>query len=314
MLFSRLLLLALIVALFAFETSAKGLWGSKRKKQDEAEEAEVDIGGETGFEASRRKAARASGGTSAGGSGSTLSKRSRSSEMNGVGSEIRSVVDLYISMLEEILLSPDFDKYVTPDAIQNMVAQIPGLTENPQIVAMLAAPELNDPVLLKQTLREGISAIRGYTDEIVELFSSPEKMEELISQLPADAREPARSLMRGDTSGIISMLDTVPGLTQAQKKLVTQLLKGNFAGMQDNLAEMLEDPETVESTRQQLLEHPEMVEMFGITLDVLEDKDRFAAFMRKGMDVLTDKDASSSEKASTATMAAKRLFGAARNA
>ena len=41
---------------------------------------------------------------------------------------------------------------------------------------MLDSPALKDPVMLKATILQGMQMIRGYTSEIVDFFSSPEKI------------------------------------------------------------------------------------------------------------------------------------------
>jgi len=65
-----------MIALSALQgTESKGLWGSKRKKEEHVEEQEISV--DSGFEASRRKAARAAGSTSTGNGAKTLSSRRR---------------------------------------------------------------------------------------------------------------------------------------------------------------------------------------------------------------------------------------------
>jgi hypothetical protein len=71
-----------------------------------------------------------------------------------MGDTIETMINMYISMMEELIESPEFETLVTPEAIKSMFGQIPGLSSQPELVAMLDSPQLNDPRLLKQTIQQ----------------------------------------------------------------------------------------------------------------------------------------------------------------
>ena len=308
---SLLILLALAVCLAVGE--GRGIWGS-RKKREEVEEQEVAA---TGFEASRRAAAAAA-----------LSSRERTaarvvaSESGSVktgfgtanfGNEVRGLIETYINMMEQAISTPDFQKTVTPEVIRNMLAQMPGLFENPQVAALMDSPEFTDPDKLMDTVRMGISSLRAYTNEIVALLNSPDKMTELIAQLPVEFQGAMYGMMKGDSSGVLELLDAIPNLTSAQKDVVKNLLSGNSKGLEQSMKSALGDQKQVEEARQQLLANPEMIEMMGIDASVLNDKKKFSEMMAKGMEALGDLGGTGGGDAEDfeAPAAAGKLFGRA---
>mmetsp|Transcript_8221 Transcript_8221/g.8222 ORF Transcript_8221/g.8222 Transcript_8221/m.8222 type:complete len:291 (+) Transcript_8221:91-963(+) len=275
MLFCVSLLMMIATQSFA----ARGMWGSNKKRKEDEEEDADDIAGGIGmgFETRNQMANKPKtggeinsfGGATTGGAG-------------GMGDTIETMINMYITMMEELVESPDFEALVTPEAIKSMFSQVPGLSSQPELVAMLDSPQLNDPRLLKQTIQQGMGAIRGYTSEIVDVFSSPAKMEQLLDQLPAEFKGPIQQLLKGDVSGVKDVLSSIPGLAPAQQSMLMNLLEGNMEGIASNAKQLLSDPDQTEAARQQFLENPQMAEMFGISEDVINDKVAFEGLMAQG--------------------------------
>lgn len=67
-----------------------------------------------------------------------------------------------------------------------------GLSSQPELVAMLDSPQLKDPAVLKETIQQGLQTIRGYSSEILEFFSSPDKISTMLDQLPDEVRVPIK--------------------------------------------------------------------------------------------------------------------------
>lgn len=264
--------------------AARGMWGSKRKR-DEDEDID-DIAGDmgAGFEVRHKMASNQQPDSRKAGAGSLNSLLS--SESSGLGESIESMLNVYLNLMEELVDSPDFDTMVTPEALATILEQIPGLSSNPEVSALLDSPAFTDPKQLKQTILQGMQAIRGYSSEIVDFFNSPEKIEMLLEQLPEEFKAPVAAMMQGDMSGIKKMLKKIPGLGAAQTDMLMNLFDGNVEAMVSGAKKLMSDPAQTEIARQQFLDNPGMAEMFGISQEVVNDKAQFAALMATGMNSL----------------------------
>lgn len=283
---ARLAVLILLLALcLAVSVGARGIWGSRKKR--EAEEVEVEVAA-TGFEASRRQAAAAAAYKQ--GDGAGVARRAEGAGAGtgfgsaNFGNEMRVVIEKYLGMMEEAIESPEFQASMTPEVLRTMLDQIPALADNPQVMAVLESPEFTDPDKLMQTIRTGMTSMRAHTNEIVSVLNSPEKIAGLVQQLPVEFRGALQGLLRGDTSGVLDLLDGIPNLTDAHKDMVKGLLSGNTKGIEQSLKSLMGDKSQLEAARQQMLANPEMMEMMGIDASVLQDKVKFAEMMSQGMD------------------------------
>lgn len=298
---------------FCLVVDARGIWGSRKKRE---EDVEVPA---SGFEASRRQAAAAAAYRQSEGAG--VARRADSTGAGAgsgfgsanFGNEMRAVIEKYLGMMEEAIESPEFQTSVTPEVLRNMLDQIPGLADNPQVLAIIDSPEFTDPDKLMQTIRTGLASMRAYTDEIVGVLNSPAKMAELVEQLPAEFRGAVQGLLRGDSSGVLELLDGIPNMTAAQKSMVKSLLSGNTKGIEQSLKSVLGDKSQLEAARQQLLANPEMMEMMGIDASVLQDKRKFAELMSKGMDAFADLSSDDAAEEDEAPLGGKR-FGSSQAA
>ena len=303
----RALHCASLVLMFSSNSlAARGMWGSKRKRDEDEDIDDISGGVGAGFETRHKMASNKMQTKSSGGTGSLGSLAGLAD--TGLSDSIEGMLNMYLNMMEELVESPDFESMVTPEAIAAMFEQVPGLSSNPEVVAMLDSPALRDPVMLKQTIVQGMQAIRGYTSEIVDFFKSPEKISMLLEQLPEDIKGPVNAMLQGDMDGIKGMLNKIPGLGAAQQNMLMNLLDGNMEGMASQAKKIMSDPDQTEAARQQFLANPGMAEMFGISEDDVNDKVRFEALMAKGMDSLLAGGADEADEESMKFKTKDRLY------
>ena len=261
---------------------SKGMWGAKKKR--ESDEAQlVEAGG--GFETSRRAAAAAM--AARGGAGAGLGSRFGT---GGVGSkefsdQVRLLIETYVTMMEQAVNSPEFAGTVTPEAIRGMVNQVPGLSDNPQVATMLDSPEFTDPEKLMETVRTGITTLKTYINDIVDALNDPTQVEAMVSQLPAEYQGAVTRMMAGDTSGVSSLLDDLPNITPAQKKMIKNLISGDLVGVTESARSMFNEKgsQQLEDARQMLLKNPEMLEAMGLDIATVMDEEKFAALMEQSL-------------------------------
>jgi hypothetical protein len=292
--------LLLTVLLLISAVDGKGMWG-RRKRQDEQE---VQPNG--GFEASRRAAAASA---TAFGRGDAAAAATDFGE--GVGSvkfgeELKQMIEMYIGLMENAISMPDFAKTVTPEAIRKMLDQVPGLSSNPQVAAVIDSPQFTDPDQLIETVRTGVATLRTYVNDLVDVLNDPVQMSQMVEQLPVEYQDMARRLLAGDTSGLASILDNLPGVTNEHKQMFKSLMAGDVSGLKRQMKGALADV-NVEDSRQALLKNPELLEALGVGPEVLEDPVKFAELMEQGLADLMAGDESGDEGEGEESVAS-RLF------
>lgn len=204
-----------------------------------------------------------------------------------VASTIEEFANMYIEFVEEMMKSEDFDKLVTPESIQGILQQFPGMAANPEVAELFQSPQLQDPEVLKQTLREGLNTVKAAIPELLNLINDPIRMAELMEQLPPEMQLLVEGMRTGDMSMFRSLVDNLPGLDSDQKAMLKSLMDGNTDILTDQLQKVLGDSDQIEAARQQFLESPEMAEALGIPMEVLNDPKQWASLMSQGMDALT---------------------------
>ena len=275
---------SLLLTFSSNSLAARGMWGSKRKRDEDEDIDDISGGIGAGFEVRHKMASTQQHDSKKTGAGSLSSLLA--SENSGLGESIESMLNVYLKLMEELVESPDFSTMVTPETLAAMLEQIPGLSSHPEVSALLDSPAFTDPKQLKQTILQGMQAIRGYSSEIVDFFNSPEKINMLLEQLPEEFRAPVAAMMQGDMGGIKKMLKNVPGLGAAQQDMLMNLFDGNVEAMVSGAKKLMSDPAQTEIARQQFIDNPGMAEMFGISEEVVNDKVQFAALMATGMNNL----------------------------
>lgn len=303
---TSLLLIAAFCAFLLFPmVEARGIWGSKRKR-DEVEDInmEATINGDlrsSSIAPSRLKTL------------SNIGSKSFDSPSN----EISKMIDAYISTMEELVNSPQFADLITPDTIRSMTQQIPGLSSFPEILTMIESPQFQDPEILKQTIKEGIKLIKAYSSQFLEILNDPSKIDELLAQLPLETRQAAEKLMSGDMTEFKSMIDNIPGLGSAQKKLLDDMMSGKTStadGLVDTVKELLADGSQIEEARQQFLQDPSMAEALGIPMEVVRDKKAWVELMQEQMKSLegalnSDNDAHAVDEDIFESSQSRKRFG-----
>ena len=340
--------LFLAVLLLPPSYAARGMWGSRRKQTEDENEDSISAGLSSGFERRNTMAARGAGRmaevevdtmgtrTNNRAAATTTGGRGGGNELAGmmgsnVADTVSNLLNMYLKMMEELVHSPDFETLVTPETMKTMFASLPGgmLDSNPEIAAMLDSPQFTDPILLKQTVLQGVEAIKLYSGEIVQMFNNPDKLMQMMDQLPPQARTAIEGLMSGDMSGLKNMLASIPGIDDSQRLMLSNMLDGNMGDLKGIASQaaknMLDnfDSSQTEEARQQFLANPAMAEMIGLTDDVLNDKVKFDELMSQGMEALmaaangddaeiaTPTDDESETASSTSS---SRLFKGARSA
>eukprot|EP00600_Ochromonadales_sp_CCMP1393_P006929 CAMPEP_0174954624 /NCGR_PEP_ID=MMETSP0004_2-20121128/530_1 /TAXON_ID=420556 /ORGANISM="Ochromonas sp., Strain CCMP1393" /LENGTH=283 /DNA_ID=CAMNT_0016202463 /DNA_START=40 /DNA_END=891 /DNA_ORIENTATION=- len=255
------------------------MWGSRRKKdvEDNAESAPE----ETNFKPPTSRHA------------ATTAKRHAGAAAGSFGgmsaSGMEEMLTTYLNMFEELLNSNDFDSIKTmlnPETIKTMLEQFPGAADSPEVATLMNSPEFNDPEMLRQTMKEGLQFIRSSASDIISMFSDPEKLDELLAQLPPEMRTLMESLQAGDLSGIKDLVRSFPGLEESQKNMLLGLMEGNTDALNNELQKVLGDSEQIEAARQQFLANPELAESMGLPMDLVRDPQKWAQMMAQGAETL----------------------------
>jgi hypothetical protein len=278
-----LALLVIMIAL-AIVVDGKGMWGSRKKKEREEDSdsiasASIDLAGDV------RK--------------SRPGKSQRMAAPNPIAeaaSEVENTILMYLDLAGQYLEGDEFDQYITPDAIQNMINMIPAdALENADVAAFINSPELLNPDVLKMSMREGLKGLRVYAAQIAQVINAgPEAMDEMISQLipglPTETRQMYLNLMNGDTSQLAAMVDGIEGIDPAQKAMFKGLLSGETYDpasiqkmFQAQISQVMGDSNQLEETRRQFLASPETAYALGITEEQLSDPEKWAELMEDGM-------------------------------
>lgn len=152
---------------------------------------------------------------------------------------------------------------ITPEAIRSLINQIPALGSNPDIAALVDNDQFSDPAVLRQTMAEGVQAMKNYSEQLAEVLSDPAQISALLNQLPEEVRAPLEGILSGDMSALKAMINKIPGLDPSQRKLLKSMLDGNAdpAAIQGTINEVLGDPDQVEKVRRQMLENPQMADV-----------------------------------------------------
>ena len=161
------------------------MWGARRRRGEEEEAVAMD------FQESQIRATVMQDGST----GKKLKPVQQYNNNNGF--DISTFIDAYISMIEKMVASPDFETMVTPDYLKSFVSNIPGLESNTEILALLDSPQFQDPVLLKETITQGVSQLREYSGSIVEMMNDPMQVQALLSQLPPSVGSAVEGLLTG---------------------------------------------------------------------------------------------------------------------
>lgn len=274
------ILLSIVIVLINMQLgdAARGMWGAKRKRKDE-EDAEPTLD----FIESQVKAVESQRKTQLkkGTYGGSLSANKKSTE-------IAELFESYISMMEKMIDTPDFEDMLNAEGLLQMFSAVPGVSGNPEIAKLLSSPEFQNPAFLKMTIVNGIQVMRQYANEFIEAMNDPQLLQQFLAQLPAEYSEAIQQFIGGDLTGMKSLIASLPGVSTQQQKMLLNLLEGDAKGAKDSVDKLLSDPDEIEKARQQFLADPSMAEMIGVPNDVLTDKKKWAAYMEESKKALQD--------------------------
>ena len=192
------ILLLLVISLCISLLDAKKMWGSRKKRDD----------GDSGIVAPPRTVPKPSS------SRATANTRKLSMDEIGESFDAGSLNEMftkYLDTFEESLDTIDFTSLVNPEQIRQLIAHVPGAAESPEVSAMLSILETSDAETLRNLAREGVSTMRGAMDEVIDFLTSPEKIAQLLSQLPPEVREVVKALQTGDTTLLKNIIINQPG-------------------------------------------------------------------------------------------------------
>jgi hypothetical protein len=194
-----LLLIAFVLLVDLVE--CKKMWGSRKKRSEEEEVVPKQAPKTVVSEQSKNRIGKAN----------RRYKPSFETDAPTDGNKFQEMFDLYVNGFEELLESEDFDEMINPESLRNMMLQFPGAADVPELANLMNMPELNDPKLLKATMREGLKLARSSSAEIFALLNDPDKVEELVGQLPREVKDLLAALRTGDLTALKDFAVNVPG-------------------------------------------------------------------------------------------------------
>lgn len=289
----RLVVILFLVILLADRVSTKKMWGSRKKvnsDENEASKKEEHTTDRMSNRVAPNQAYHHRDNDIAKQLGlDHLERRAIPPSLKGsTGKEIEEMLNLWLGMMEDMVLSDDFMTLVTPESIEALLKKFPGITDTPEFAQIFEQTKFKDPAFLKRTVTEGIKLIRESSAEIIDYLSDPIKWSELLKQLPPELELLLTGLKSGDISGLQDIVRNLPGLNEEQKKLLTGALDGNTDAITEQLGSLFNNPNHIEAARLELLSSPEFAESFGIPPDLLQDPVRWAETMAQTMEALND--------------------------
>jgi hypothetical protein len=273
-------LFILLSLIFIIKIEGIGMWGSRKKKTSEEELKSTD------FETLLQKA------NAQENQRSNKKIKEKSSNINKKSSNIKSsqtlnldakviqeTIELFLTLIEDLIDSSEFDDILTYDNIKKTILNIPEVKTNSQLLEILLSKELRNPKILKQTLKEGLKTAKEYVMEIVNLINHKEFINEYI---PQEYHDLFISIMNGDYKALKDIVrNLAPYMTSNQSKLVDMIIDGLISSSNNNsnnnnikkiviktVQEMVNDMSVdeinIEHVREMLLEQPALGLLLGI--------------------------------------------------
>ncbi len=168
----RIIILVAVLLCLVCIVAGRGIWGSRKKKDDE--EVSVNVPKQQRNAPSRN---------------TRNNFGNNNNNNNNVAENIRNMLNAYTTMMETLVDSPEFDSMITPESVKNIIMQVPGYDDNAELRELINSPQFSNPDLLKATIVEGINSLKTYTDTIIEFVNDPAKMQEIIDQVPDNMKE-----------------------------------------------------------------------------------------------------------------------------
>jgi hypothetical protein len=211
-----LLVLLLIVSL----VSGRAMWGVRKKKNEEEESEKTataetwlnglsnKIGKEAKKQTSNKKEKVTPPSFHEFEAAANLFKNNPSTESIP---DMLQFYSLFLSKMEEMVVSDQFEEYINQDTIKDILSKVTELNENIDLDGIIDKDSLNDMTYLKAKLLEGLSIAKEFLSEATAAMNNPQKLEEVMEGLPKEFREVIEGLMKGDTSPIRELVQSLPG-------------------------------------------------------------------------------------------------------
>jgi hypothetical protein len=252
----------------------RGIWGGRKKKSDDEPSAPVVESGL--FTGSNKNNANARKLQQPQPSKMAMDGFS-SSSVSALIEKIYGVFDT----VEQMMDTPEFSDMMTPDTIREAFLNVPGIEQHQEVLAMLDSPQFTDPVMLRQTILDGIQEMRIYVDQMGTVMKDPTMRSSMLAALPPDLALAVERLIEGDMSGVRTFLEGTPGIEEEQINIILSLLEGDITKIQDQMLSLLANKDHIEATRQQLLQNPQMAEMMGIEMEVIRNKRKWNEMVKE---------------------------------
>jgi hypothetical protein len=314
------LILAVVLVLLGLlhEADAKTMWGARRKMEDS------DDNTNTNFVYRKSKPNTKSGKKTTGKEHMISSKakiveevtakRRAKRQTTDLVENFQSIVEKIIEAFDSMLEMPNLDEIVNMDTMQEVIQMFPELENIPEVRDVLNSDEYSDPSVLKAKLQESFAIAVQKFQQIRSSLSDPQLVQQLLDELPPQAIQ-LLEMVSGDRSGLASLIDDVPGITEAQKALlskfwssvtnsadsnsdeiesllseVTNEATKKTSEMFNNIKSQMSDSEMVNKMRLQLLENPSLLQMMGLPADILNDEEAFTTYVTQQVSHLLDID------------------------
>jgi hypothetical protein len=211
-----LLVLLLVVSL----VSGRAMWGVRKKKNEEEESEKTataetllnglsnKIGKETKKQTTNRKEKATPPSFHEFEAAANLFKNNPSAESIP---DMLQFYSLFLSKMEEMVVSDQFEEYINQDTIKDILSKVTELNENIDLDGIIDKDSLHDMTYLKAKLLEGLSIAKEFLSEATAAMNNPQKLEEVMEGLPKEFREVIEGLMKGDTSPIRELVQSLPG-------------------------------------------------------------------------------------------------------
>jgi uncharacterized protein YneF (UPF0154 family) len=202
-----------------------------------------------------------------------LNKEDNDNDIQSQMNSLMSSVHTFITIMEQLPDSPQFDLLVNPDTLDAILQQMPSNADNAQIQEVMETLRNQGPEELKETYLNGIKIFKKYFYDIVSLIDNPDQLQDAINELPIEFQPIIRGLLNGDFSPLKSRIQHETKLDPSIKKILLSLLDGNNAGAIEGIKQFLkENPEIVENIRKQLLTNIEILQLMNISEDIVKNK------------------------------------------
>lgn len=128
-----------------------------------------------------------------------------------IAASVGPILESMVEKMDELLQSDLLDQFINPDNMKKVFEAIPQLSNLPNVQEVLDSIDSTDPTQLKDMLVESLDTVRKYLSEMKGVFDDPEKVQEIIDQLPPELLVVLNTLKSGDFTALKGILNDFPG-------------------------------------------------------------------------------------------------------